>query len=150
MIYLDPSVIYSLYAMDANTANALALVRNAAESLLLTPFCELETFNAFSLAQFRGELSEYEVSRLRRDFEADLGADLYQLRPVPDGAFLRARFLTLKITPSVGVRAADLLHVAIALELGAKALYTLDIRQHTAAQAAGLKVNALPGPSPQP
>jgi hypothetical protein len=38
------------------------------------------------------------------------------------------------------------LHIAAALELGAKYLYTFDLRQHQAAQAVGLKVNQLPNP----
>jgi predicted nucleic acid-binding protein len=44
----------------------------------------------------------------------------------------------------IGVRAADLLHIAAALELGAKSLYTFDQKQSKAAQAAGLAVNELP------
>lgn len=146
MIYLDPSVIFSLYGVDSNTPAAVSLVRDASEPLVLTPFCELETFNAFSLGLFRMELSESEAGRLRHDFELDLEAGVYQLSPLPAGAFTRAKALAEKITPSIGVRAADLLHIAAALELGAKSLYTFDQKQHTAAQAAGLTINQLPRP----
>ena len=65
------------------------------------------------------------------------------MRPLPATAFVRARALAEKITPSVGVRAADLLHIAAALELGAKSLYTFDQRQHQAAHAVGLTLNKL-------
>jgi predicted nucleic acid-binding protein len=141
MIYLDPSVIFSLYCKDSNTPAAVTLIRSASEPLVLTPFCELETLNAFSLGLFRKELAEREVLRLRHDFELDMEAGLYQLRPLPAGTFNRSKSLTEKITPSVGVRASDLLHIAAALELGVTSLYTFDRRQHKAAQAAGLTVN---------
>jgi predicted nucleic acid-binding protein len=150
MIYLDPSVIFSLYCTDSNTPLATALIRNASESLVLTPFCELETLNAFSLGLFRKELLEGEAWRLRHDFELDLKAGVYQLRQLPAGTFARAKALAQRITPFTGVRAADLLHIAAALELGAKIIYTLDQEQHQAAQAAGLTVNELPNPYPRP
>jgi predicted nucleic acid-binding protein len=44
------------------------------------------------------------------------------------------------ITPAIGARAADLLHIAAALELGATHLYTFEQRQKRAAQATGLTV----------
>jgi len=146
MIYLDSSLVFSLYAIDSNTSSALPLIRNASQPLLLTPFCELETLNAFSLARFRKELSEKELDRLRHNFQIDLEASVYQLRPIPTGAFTRAKALAEKITPTIGVRAADLLHIAAAIDLGAKSLYTFDLKQHQSAQTAGLKVNQLPQP----
>jgi predicted nucleic acid-binding protein len=144
MIYLDPSVIFSLYGMDSKTPAAVPLIRSASEPFVLTPFCEFETLNAFSLSLFREDLSENEARRLRKNFELDLEARVYLRSQLPPGAFTRARTLAEKITPNVGVRAADLLHIAAALELGAKSLYTFDQRQHQAAQAAGLTVNKMP------
>jgi len=44
------------------------------------------------------------------------------------------------------MRAPDLVHIAAAIELGAKSLYTFDQKQHTAAQSAGLKVTQIPKP----
>jgi len=146
MIYLDASVIFSLYGMDSNTTAAVSLIGNAGEPLLLTPFAELETLNAFSLGRFRKELSDNDLVRLRHDFQLDIEANVYRLRPLPEVTFTRAKSLAEKITPTVGARAADLLHIAAAIELGAKSLYTFDQKQHKAAQAAGLKVNPLPQP----
>jgi len=146
MIYLDSSLICSLYRIDSNTSAAVSLIHNASEPLLLTPFCELETLNAFSLGRFRKELSENELDRMRHDFQLDLEAPVYQLRPLPTTVFTSAKALSEKITPTIGVRAADLLHIAAAIELGATSLYTFDQKQHKSAQAAGLKVNPLPKP----
>jgi predicted nucleic acid-binding protein len=144
MIYLDPSVIFSLYGTDSNSPLAASLIRDASEPLVLTPLCELETLNAFSLGLFRKQLLESEAWRLRYNLELDIEAGVYQLHPLPVEALSRAKSLAQIITPSTGVRAADLLHIAAALELGARTIYTFDQKQHAAAQAVGLTVNQLP------
>lgn len=144
MIYLDTSVVFSLYYRDANTLQANALVEAAAEPLLITPLCELEAINAFSLRVFRNEMRPVNRDNAVRDMEADIRSGVLILRLLPDSAFNRAKILALTLTPAIGVRAADLLHVATAIELGAGSFYTFDQKQHRTAQAAGLTVNPLP------
>jgi predicted nucleic acid-binding protein len=148
MIYLDASVVFSLYFRDSNSAEAMHLVANATEALLVSALCEVETINAFALRVFRGEMSERNMDNAVRDLESNLRSGFLQSMPFPEGAFNRAKALTKKITPSVGVRAADLLHIAAALELGAKTLFTLDQKQLKAASAAGLAVNQVPSLEP--
>jgi len=144
MIYLDASVLFSLYFRDRFTAEALHLANAATEPLLVSTFCEMETVNAFALRVFRREMSGRNMDVAVKDLDDDLRSGFLQLRLIPDAAFTRAQALSKKLTPSVGVRAADLLHISAALELGATSLYTLDRRQHEAARAAGLLVNQLP------
>lgn len=146
MIYLDASVVFSLHFRDSNTIEALHLVRAAAEPLLISALCEVETINAFGLHVFRGEMSGRNMDIAVRDLESDLRFGIMQWKQIPEAAFTRAKALSKMITPSTGVRAADLLHIAAALELGAKTVYTLDQKQHKAAQAVGLMVNQLPKP----
>jgi predicted nucleic acid-binding protein len=143
MIYLDTSVVFSLHFRDTNTPAALALVRSATEPLLITPLCELEAVNAFSLRVFRGEMLPLNRDNAVRDLENDIRFGVLRLEPLPDSAFARAKFLAQSLTSSIGVRAVDLLHVAAALELVAGSLYTFDLKQHRTARAAGLKVNPL-------
>ena len=143
MIYLDASIVFSLYVADRNSAFAVPLMAAAREPLILSSLCEFETVNAFSLCVFRNEISEREALGARLKLEMNIESGAYLLRPLPESAFTRAKALAQKITPTVGVRAADLLHIAAAFELGAKTLYTLDQKQHLAAQAAGLAVNEL-------
>ncbi|MGO9336631.1 MAG: type II toxin-antitoxin system VapC family toxin [Terracidiphilus sp.] len=144
MIYLDASVVFSLYFRDSNTAEALHLVTTATETLLVSALCEMETINAFALRVFRSEISARNMDNAVRDLESDLRSGILKWMPFPESAFIQAKALTRKITPWVGVRAADLLHIAAALELGAKTIYTLDQKQLKAAHAAGLVVNQLP------
>lgn len=146
MIYLDASVVFSLYFRDSNTAEAMRLVGAGTQTLLVSAFCEMEIINAFGLRVFRSEMSERNMRTAVKDLESDLRSGFLQWKPIPPAAFTRAKALAQKITPTVGVRAADLLHIAAAFELGAKLIYTLDQKQHRAAQAAGLRVNQMPEP----
>jgi predicted nucleic acid-binding protein len=144
MIYLDASIVVSLYLPDRNSAYAASLIAAAHSPLILSSLCEFETVNAFSLSVFRKEIAEQEALRARRKLDLNIEWGAYLVRPLPESSFTRAKALAQKITPSIGVRATDLLHIAAALELGAKSLFTFDQRQHEAAQAAGLKLNQLP------
>ena len=51
----------------------------------------------------------------------------------------RSTELSRKLTPALGSRMLDVLHVASALELGAKTLVTYDERQIELAKKAGLR-----------
>ncbi len=144
MVYLDASILFSLYYRDANTSAALALLKDAVPPLLVSALCELEAINAFSLRVFRKEMSVLNMSNAIRDLEADIESGVLHFQPLPESAFARAKSLAQSLTPAIGIRAADLLHVAAAIELGAKSLYTFDRKQHQTARAAGLKVNPLP------
>jgi predicted nucleic acid-binding protein len=143
MIYLDASVVFSLHYRDANTPAALSLIRNATAPLLITSLCELEAINAFSLRVFRREMTTGNSSNAVRDLETDIRSGVLVWRTLPESAFPRANLLAQSLTPTIGVRAADLLHVAAAIELGATLFYTFDRKQHQTAKAAGLSVNRL-------
>jgi len=77
------------------------------------------------------------------DLERNLHNGVFELRPLPENTFTRAKTLAQILTPVIGVRSADLLHVAAALELGFKSLYSFDRKQRLAAQYAGLITNPL-------
>jgi predicted nucleic acid-binding protein len=144
MIYLDSSVLFSVQGLDSNTLAAVSLLQSASEPLLLTPLCEVEFVNALSLRIFRNEISHAQAQASAADLELNLRNGVYRLLPFPEAAFTRAKVLAQSLTPSIGVRAADLLHIAAAIEIGASSLYTFDIKQHKTARAAGLAINRLP------
>lgn len=144
MIYLDSSVVFSVQGRDANTNAAVALLQSVGETLAITQLCEVEFANALCLRMFRKEISRDEAAGSIADLEQNIRTGVYQLLPFPESAFARAKVLALSLTPSIGVRSVDLLHVAAALELGAGTLYTFDQKQHRTARAAGLNVNHLP------
>lgn len=146
MTYLDASVVFSIYCPDRNSAFAISLMAASPGPLILSSFCEFEVVNAFSLRVFRKEISEQQANQARQKLDANIDSGAYLVRPLPEGAFGRAKAISKRITPATGVRAADLLHIAAALELGANALYSFDQKQRQAAQTLGLTVNPLPTP----
>ena len=90
---------------------------------------------------FGKEVSAAQAQSSLTDFEKDLRAGVFQLRPLLEQAFERARQLSRQTTPKLGTRTADLLHVAMALELSADYLYTFDQQQRKLAHTVHLKLN---------
>ena len=143
MIYLDTSMLVSLYLRDVNTLSAITFVRNADEPLLISSLVELEALNALNLRLLRNEIAPVQRDRAVRDLCGDIQAGVLTLEPIPDSAYTRAKSLAQRLPPSIGFRPIDLLHVAAALELGARSFFTFDRKQHKTADAAGLAVNPL-------
>jgi len=110
----------------------------------MSSLTELETVNAIGLREFRKEISQLEANRSLREFEEDLRCGNFLSSALPESAFQRARTLSIQSTVRLGLRTADLLHVAAALEFGAAALFTFDLRQRKLCSEVGLTVNALP------
>ena len=144
MIYLDTSVVVSLYSPDANSATAIGFLQTCGDALLITALCELEAVNAFELRIFRRQISRSQAEVSLSDFALDLRNGVIQLRTLPAFTYERARRLSRDFTAKLGTRAADVLHVAAALELGAGGFFSFDLPQRKMAEAAGLKINPSP------
>jgi predicted nucleic acid-binding protein len=144
LIYLDTSFVVSLYSVDANSATATVVLQAALLPLLMSSLTEIETVNALGLREFRKEISKTEANVSLRDFEEDLRRGAFLRSALPESVFQRARSLSLQSTARLGLRTADLLHVAAALELGSTSFFTFDLRQRKLCSELGLPVNSLP------
>jgi len=140
-IYADTSFLVSLYSPDANSVAAARTMQASRADRLVSVLGELEVVNAMGLRVFRKEVSAPQAQSSLNDFEQDLRAGVFQLTPLPQQVFERARQLSRQTTPRLGTRTADLLHVATALELSADCLYTFDQQQRRLAQTLRLKLN---------
>jgi len=140
-IYADSSFLVSLYSADSNWAAASSTMEASSGECFVTTLGELEVVNVFGLRVFRKEVSAAQADASVIDFEKDLRDGTLQLRGLSDSIFERARQLSRQTTAKLGIRTADLLHVAAALELGADYLYTFDRQQRKLAQSLRLKVN---------
>ncbi|MDD4018981.1 MAG: PIN domain-containing protein [Kiritimatiellae bacterium] len=139
--YADTSFLFSLYAQDANTARAAAAAENGGVTFLLTDFQRYELRNALRLSVFRGHLPGLTCRRLLQQVADDLDQGAFLAVPLVWGqVFAEAESLSAGHTGVLGTRAFDILHVAAAVTLGAKAFYTFDARQAALAKKAGLKV----------
>ncbi len=108
---------------------------------LISVFGELEIVNAFRLRVFRSEISDVQARKSLTDFQSDLSEGVLQLRGMNDASLDRALALSNQTTSKLGTRTADLLHVAIAIELGAECIYSFDLQQRKLAHFLHLKLN---------
>lgn len=83
-----------------------------------------------------------EGEKMLQDLQLDLNAGVLRITPV-DWAAVHQRAETLSSTHTLtaGHRLADILHVATALQLGARTFLTFDINQKKLAEAEGLVVD---------
>jgi len=85
-------------------------------------------------------MTEHECRRALLQIEEDLRDGILVHMPVQwTNVFRRADELSEMHATSAGQRTIDLLHVAIALELGAHTFLSFDKRQRRLAEVAGLK-----------
>jgi predicted nucleic acid-binding protein len=139
-IYADTSFLVSLYVLDANSAQASAQMKQAKLPILLTAFGELELTNAIALRLFRKELLPSKRKAAQALLAKDLVDGVLSMKPLPARIFERAQQIARNRTPQLGTRTLDVLHVASALLLEAKAFYTFDRNQGKLAVAEGLLV----------
>ena len=139
--YVDISFLISLYSADANSGAALQAMGASQGEHLISTLGELEAINALELRVFRREISRAQAQASWDALVADLRSGVFRLRSLPDLAFEQAQLLSRRTTARLGVRTADLLHVAVALELGADRLYSFDLQQRKLAHVVHLKLN---------
>jgi predicted nucleic acid-binding protein len=139
--YADSSFLVSLYGADAHWAAAVGTMHASKGECFITTLGEIEVVNAFGLRVFRKEASTEQARSSIAVFENDLRDGIFQLRGLSDSVFERARQLSRQATAKLGTRAADLLHVAAALELAVGYFYGFDQRQRKLAHSLHLKLN---------
>ena len=139
--YPDSSFVVSLICRDTHSDEATSYMERAAQALLFTPLHRIEARNAVRNAAGRGEITAQEQRAAFRQIDDDLRDGLLVHTPVGwTDAFRRADELSEKHAATGGQRTIDLLHVAIALESGAKTFLSFDQRQRKLAKVVGLKV----------
>ena len=123
MIYVDTSAIVALLTVEPRTQGVTAWYAG----LHATPTCSdwllTEFSSALSIKLRTGHISAANAKRVRKEFELLTEGGL-RIVPVSRSAFRRAaEMISLH---DHGLRAGDSLHLAVALELGASHMATLD------------------------
>ena len=139
--YVDTGLFVKCYVEESNSKEVDALLRDLGTPFAFSHFHEIEIPNAIRLKRFRGEIAHGQESAALQAFRVDVDSGRLA-RPVYDlgAVFIRAERLSGKHSGDLGTRSLDLLHVAVALEAGCKALASFDERQRDCAALAGLKV----------
>jgi hypothetical protein len=110
-------------------------------ALPITRFGHAELVNAITLGCFRGDYSEPEMIRSLSHVDEDFAdGDLKLVDLLWRAALDKSVSLSRQHAHKLGTRSLDILHVASALELGAKRFVTYDTRQARLAEACGLNL----------
>lgn len=136
-IYADTSFLLSLYLPDRHSAEAERRMASKPQ-VWLTPLHLAEWTHAVSQHVFRKEISALEAGHAHDELERDLGNSVWLGVDLPESVCETCRQLGRKHGPKLGLGTRDSLHVALALELGAKSFWTFDERQGKLAIVAGL------------
>jgi len=137
---VDASFLFSLYVLDVNSAEASAKMKRADLPLLLIDVGKIEILNAIGLRLFRKELLPTEATKVYDLFGEDVEQGVVLIVPLPAAAYQLAERIARRHTPPLGTRTLDVLHVAGALALKARAFYTFDKKQAKLAATLGLRI----------
>ena len=137
-VYLDASVLVSLFIDDAFTQRARSLVKGAARFVILSDFMRAELASVVARYVRTGAVSPAEAATLFADFDA--WSSPFDTAETT-GADVRLSEAWLRQLDH-NLRAPDALHIAIASRLGAS-LATFDVRMAEAAQALGVSVESV-------
>ena len=140
-VYADPSALLKLYLKEPESRAMSAWRAKHRTPLVITHHCRVELINGIGLAAHRGFI-------MKTVWEAALAAlddDISQGRYIQADLLWRATLnragdLSRKLTPSLGCRSLDVLHVASAVELKFSYFVTFDLQQQLLARSVGLKL----------
>ena len=141
VVCCDTSFLFSLYGSDAHSARAVAWTARCTAPIRLNALTHYELGNALRYAEFRRALKTGEAAQFWGLFEAAVAqgrlvVETCNLADVVD----EAKRLSATYTLSGGHRGFDILHVAAALNVGAREFLTFDGDQKKLAEAEGLHV----------
>ena len=141
MNYADTGFLCSLYAPDAHSAKAAAVMKRQTGPLAFVWLHQLEFRNALRLRVFRKEITAKQRDASLNLLLADLAGDWFEHASPPLAeVMVEAERLSASHSEKIGTRSLDILHVAAALVIGAPVFLAFDKRQSSLAKAAGLKV----------
>jgi predicted nucleic acid-binding protein len=140
-LYLDASALVKLYLPEAES-DALEALLLGRSDLLVSDLSVTEVVAAGSRRCREGHLKEPDLVRLHRALLDDL-ADASFIAVHLEPATHRAAERLLIQSSGRRLRAADALHLAMALSVGARTMLTYDQRLGEAAKATGLHVGPI-------
>lgn len=141
VIYADSSFLVSTYLPDNHSESADRILTKLSQPLVLTSLQRHEVRNAIRLSVFRKEISRTECAVLLAQLDRDVRDGILLQTPVDwRNAYREVERLGAIHTEKLGLRSADLLHVALAVLVAAERFLTFDARQRKVAVAEGLRV----------
>ena len=140
MVYVDTSVIVALLTVEPKTQDVTAWYAGLRDTPCCADWLLAEFSSAISIKLRTRQLSETHAKRVRKEFDL-LATGGLRLVPVSRTAFSQAAEMVKRRRH--GLRAGDSLHLAVALELGASHMATLDGTLAENAKRKGLELIGL-------
>ena len=123
MIYVDTSVFVSLLTRENKTNDVNHWYAKCDQTLASSEWCITEFASALALKQRTGQIDQSSSDIAWEQFQTLCKRDL-TLLPVASGHFYKAAVSVLNTT--LGLRAGDALHLAVALEYKAHGIVSMD------------------------
>ncbi|MGB1127316.1 MAG: type II toxin-antitoxin system VapC family toxin [Opitutales bacterium] len=140
MLYLDTSALLKLYVLEPGSKAVQESVAGQSEPLPVWEIQEMELNNALQLKVFWKELTAKEVAYQWSLFTQRKASGFYYM-PEIRRPRLMSEFSSLAgLTPQLGCRTIDIMHVACACQLQPQQFISFDERQKKLAREAGLNV----------
>lgn len=140
MIYVDTSVVVALLTVEPKTSDVTTWYAGLRDAPTSSDWLLTEFSSAISIKQRTGQLSEANAKRVHKEFDLLVAGGL-RLAPVSRSAYNQAARMVKPYQHNL--RAGDSLHLAVALELGASHMTTLDKILAENAKRKGLKLVGL-------
>ncbi len=141
-IYAESSFLVSLIMHDSNTEQAVLLAEGLTSPLAFNSLLKLEVLNAIQLKIVGGKFDEPKAAQCEEKITELLERGMWRsTEPVWEKVIQRSIGFSRAHTSSKKTRSFDILHVAVAVELGSTEFWTFDKRQRALAAEVGLRVN---------
>jgi len=140
MVYVDTSVIVALLTVEPKTQDVTAWFAGLRDAPTCSDWLLTEFHSAISIKLRTRQISAANAKRVRKAFELLVDGGL-RMVPVSRAAFSQAAIMTQQ--HAHGLRVGDSLHLAVALELGASHMASLDETLAANAQRNGMDLVGL-------
>jgi uncharacterized protein len=138
VLYLDTSFVAPLFLPEDSSGEITAFVRSLPpRELAVSDWTTVEFSSILARKVRTNELNAEEAALTDSRFEAQVGPSFVVFLPNRDDFAVARRYVQRLDT---GLRARDALHLAIAANRGARAIYTLDRKLLAAGRILGLPV----------
>ncbi len=137
MIYVDTSVIVPLLTTEPKTGAVTVWFAGLRDAPTCSDWLLTEFSSALSIKLRTGQITEANAKRVRKEFELLADGGL-RIVPVSRDAFRQAANMAQQ--HGHGLRSGDSLHLAVALELEASHMSTLDGTLAANAKRNGMKL----------
>jgi hypothetical protein len=139
-VYLDTSALVKLYFPEPDSNRIDRLLRGRTD-LMTSDLAIAEIVSALVRRSREGTIAIEIIRRLQQRIMADVDSNTCRRLDVWSGTFREAERILLALA-SVPLRAADALHLALALSAQARSILTFDMKMSRAAIMLGLQASA--------